>query len=855
MGLDSMIVRQLTSVAKNSGKLDATVDKLKSKVLDKGLGLLEETGIDPSTIPVNIPSLLRGEISNFDPKSVINSTVICAQPIISSQKRKSSSLLISKTITDVEAIYVTTNNIKQQLIQLQQPVNALNKSIGGVANTVNSISTVIKIIKRIPVPTAIAGVGIPINVLTIYSSVLDSMDKLLTVAKSNLNIIPKATLVMSTTLNNTIQKVNSLNVVIDPLLQFLQLCSSIITLQDNCPLIKQSDLDNVKDNLLGSISGTLATTSNIGINTSGLEASLLPKADPGYYYKNFRFTLESDPNNKFNILTPRRILCSRRNSTGFNDGYDGGGRIEFYNINNLTNEYVPPGSYSYSSDINTLVAEAKFAVDVYTDSITTWSAPQIRPNNNTTSTTYVDFNSLSGVEQIKLVKQAGYSSVYEFVTSGFFSDNQTQLLPTYIIYGGRYVNLNSTPNDIEFGASSLMALGGYTGEWYERDYNQGSTPDISSYIQSGTIQVNGPINIKMKTFGGTGNPIDGNPRFTEAILTIKRSFNIQDDVNPFTGKIIDSESVNDNIESFENKYGKYTEGLKSIDILNTVYETFNEGITMDDDVVIGELTQILENGGTVDPSQLQSLSNRQQLLFIETVLIDSIFISLQMSKFIDEVYKKFYFLLPNKPTLALSEKIFSEIGYTNAQLTNIFAQPNIKVRKKLIKTIKSNQFNLNINWWRIARYTQHAGFRNIGVNTGSSTEKAISLSFLSFSSRQWIAEWNNIYGSRENYNNGAWVGGSSDIPIIPTQVGLENDDITIPIDVIQIAGVGETINEIVGGLDLIGTYSYDLYINDSIPKVGGEESFYPTNYTTFTIEDNITPSPLNPPKQTSIRGY
>ena len=155
----------------------------------------------------------------------------------------------------------------------------------------------------------------------------------------------------------------------------------------------------------------------------------------------------------------------------------------------------------------------------------------------------------------------------------------------------------------------------------------------------------------------------------------------------------------------------------------------------------------------------------------------------------------------------------------------------------------------------MARYTQYSGFKNRSINTGSSTEKAISLSFLSFSSRQWIAEWNNIYGSRENYNNGAWVGGSSDIPIIPTQVGLENDDITIPIDVIQIAGVGETINEIVGGLDLIGTYSYDLYINDSIPKVGGEESFYPTNYTTFTIEDNITPSPLNPPKQTSIRGY
>ena len=54
MGLDSIIVRQITSVTKNSGKLDATVDKIKSKVLDQGLGLLQETGIDPTLIPVHI---------------------------------------------------------------------------------------------------------------------------------------------------------------------------------------------------------------------------------------------------------------------------------------------------------------------------------------------------------------------------------------------------------------------------------------------------------------------------------------------------------------------------------------------------------------------------------------------------------------------------------------------------------------------------------------------------------------------------------------------------------------------------------------------------------------------------------
>ena len=109
------------------------------------------------------------------------------------------------------------------------------------------------------------------------------------------------------------------------------------------------------------------------------------------------------------------------------------------------------------------------------------------------------------------------------------------------------------------------------------------------------------------------------------------------------------------------------------------------------------------------------------------------------------------------------------------------------------------------------------------------------------SSNQWVEIRNNIYGNNPDYNNGAWVGGSSTIPIIPTQVGEDNADITIPIQVTQLAGNNETINEIIGGLDLLGTYSYDLEIINSNPAIGGESSSYPTNYTTFTIEDKDNP--------------
>ena len=282
MGLDSIIVRQITSVAKNSGKLDATVDKIKSKVLDQGLGLLQETGIDPTLIPVNIPAFLRGEVTS-NPSTLINPTIICNQPTIPIQKRESSTRLINNTIEEIEGIYTTTQSIKEQLIVLQKPINALQRSIGSVSNTVNTISGVITTIKLLPFPVAVAGVGIPANVLTIYSSLLDSMDKLLLIAKSNLSTLPKAISAMAKTINSTIEKVNSLNLIIDPLLQFLQLCASIIVLQDNCPNVTQESIDNVKNDLTSDIEGSLATTSNFEINSGDLYESLLPNANPGYF--------------------------------------------------------------------------------------------------------------------------------------------------------------------------------------------------------------------------------------------------------------------------------------------------------------------------------------------------------------------------------------------------------------------------------------------------------------------------------------------------------------------------------------------------------------------------------------------
>mgnify|MGYP001285786003 CR=1 FL=1 len=60
-GLDKVIVSSLANVAKDSGKLNTAIDKIREKVLAKGLELVEEAGIDSSQLPVNVPQYLRGE--------------------------------------------------------------------------------------------------------------------------------------------------------------------------------------------------------------------------------------------------------------------------------------------------------------------------------------------------------------------------------------------------------------------------------------------------------------------------------------------------------------------------------------------------------------------------------------------------------------------------------------------------------------------------------------------------------------------------------------------------------------------------------------------------------------------------
>ena len=148
-GLDKVIVSSLAKVAKDSGKLNTAIDKIREKVLAKGLELVEEAGIDSSQLPVNVPQYLRGE-SPSAPDTLSTPENVCNMPTLTAQQAETTIRLVNDAQVEIENIYATTNQIKQTLIDIKTPISRLQTTVQPIESTVDGVSNAIKVIKLLP---------------------------------------------------------------------------------------------------------------------------------------------------------------------------------------------------------------------------------------------------------------------------------------------------------------------------------------------------------------------------------------------------------------------------------------------------------------------------------------------------------------------------------------------------------------------------------------------------------------------------------------------------------------------------------------------------------------------------------
>jgi len=822
MGLDRVALRQVVTVAKNSNRLKKSIKDMENKVIDKGLELIEKAGINPNTLPIDVRSVLRGEAPTVDSSKLLTPAVICSQPLMTVQQKEEVTRLITGAQDQVTSIYDTTNSIKETVLSLQTPVVQLQDKTQPVTNTINTVSDIVQIIKILAIPTSFPpGAGVPLSVPNTFASTLITLGELLEAARASVNLIPTATTTLVNLLNSVTTPLNRLNLVIDPFVNVLAMIKAVTDLQDACPLLTQEQIDGNKAILMSNITGQLANLdSNFATGIGNvLEERLAPNAANPYVYKNFKFVLENNPVQEFSFPS-RRIKAIRPNAIGVSDGINGSGApIIVFNNNPTTNPELEEGAYSFASNINVLIAEAKFAVDVYTSNITIWTPPPVRDRVSGSSGTYIT----SGDE--------AYQQQY-LEQFGFTPSSTTQSLPTFIRYGGTSVNLNGSATDIEYGAEAL--IGGRVGSVV-------NTLPISSYITSGTIQVNRPVSIKLSTFGGNGfsnqtTGGSGSLGFTESLLTIRRSFAIQDNINPYTGRVagFDQSRIDDFIAK---------NGGGSIQILQTLYQTFTED-TLD--------LNLLPNSDVTE--DITGLSYAEKLKFVKdeyfgptgrrTGNTTANIIQNQDDRpdgiipLVFNLYNKTKPLLYNESALSLANKLYDSTRYridlgTSGDATEDYIRKRLQQKKSLDG---GGGKKSAVNWYYAARKNAYGEERN---DNYSFKNKAATLSMMWEFSRKIIETYNDLFNqqSSPDYNGGAWIGGASGIPIIPTQVSTENEDIVVALQATQLANREERVNEVVGTLDLLGTYTYDLEIIDSLPEVGGAEENYPTNFTFFAIED------------------
>ena len=228
------------------------------------------------------------------------------------------------------------NQISNSLSQVLTILNTLNTTTNSAKNLITTLDITVKIIKSIPVPTAVAGVGIPIKVITILADTLDVLSNVIAAGKGAIDIVPPAYKQISSSANDIISKLNQLDLVLNP-------CINDI-MQDLNEEEKELFLEEIDNNVLEV--GQFSSNDENLLDNNVLLERLQPTSTNPLYHKSFKLTLEIDTNNPFSIPS-RRIKGLKEPNEILYNTFD--------------------GSYSYTSNPTILINEIKFVIDTTTD--------------------------------------------------------------------------------------------------------------------------------------------------------------------------------------------------------------------------------------------------------------------------------------------------------------------------------------------------------------------------------------------------------------------------------------------------------------------------------------------------------
>ena len=396
MGLELIISKQIVQMIKDSDRVIKSVDTMKEKLINESLKVLEKSGIDPASLPFDPISVLKGNIP--DPNSLLSPENICSIPPIARDKVLPAIRAIDSSKALLSNVVENTNKLKSTLIDIQTPLTGIQTAGESASNIVNSISNVVKIIKSIPIPTAFGApaVALPVKVLTILSSTLIRLDKIVVIGKGTVSFVAPMIRSVSGALNGAIGAVGSLELAIAPALSMLTLTKSVLELGPQCPDVTQADIDLINQDVAQDLNSALLSSGDsslLDVNISN-ETELIESFP--FVYLGFTLELVNNPRNASFSINPNTGLEERgvefpfpsrkiRATRDFEANPDDRGGSIFVRTKFNTplaeiilfNDPGGQGRYSYSTSVSILVKEMKFKLDNYMKGVKSLALPEL----------------------------------------------------------------------------------------------------------------------------------------------------------------------------------------------------------------------------------------------------------------------------------------------------------------------------------------------------------------------------------------------------------------------------------------------------------------------------------------------
>ena len=135
MGLETVIIKQVVNVAKNTAKIQDAITVMQEKLANDAIKVVEKSQLNTNMLSFDIVSLAKGDIN--DPDDLLTSENLCSVPPLTETQKQTTQREIDNFKNKISAVINNIDALKQGLITVQQPLQTLEITAANLDNIIN----------------------------------------------------------------------------------------------------------------------------------------------------------------------------------------------------------------------------------------------------------------------------------------------------------------------------------------------------------------------------------------------------------------------------------------------------------------------------------------------------------------------------------------------------------------------------------------------------------------------------------------------------------------------------------------------------------------------------------------------